>query len=94
MKELELEDEIFTLQDIAKEYLEQNSISMSFMSRKTGIEKTSLHRWLRGERELNGYSISRIKDFLNSNYIIPAHMICANLVMKRRLEKEEQKNAE
>lgn len=94
MKELEFEDEIFTLQDIVKEYLEQNNLSMSYMSKKTGIEKTSLHRWLRHERELNGYCISRIKGFLNCNYIVPAHMIAANLVIKRRLEKEEQNHAE
>lgn len=94
MTELEFEDEILSLQDITKEFLEQNSLSMSFMSRKTGISKTSLHMWLRKERELDSYCINRIKGFLNNNFIVPAHMVAANIIIRRRLEKEQQNNAE
>lgn len=82
----EFKDEVLSLREITQEYLTYNDISLTKMARITKIPKTSLYTWLCNKRELDAYSISRIKDFLGGKYNVPVKLIIANLITKKNLE--------
>ena len=57
------------LRDLVRKFLKENDLTYAFFARKLKIDKSTLSRWLNGERELSEDVIYRIKILLNGDFV-------------------------
>lgn len=66
---------IYNLKQLVTCYLERNDLTISFMARKTGIAPSLLWMWLHDQRELSTSNLTKVKHFLNGDFLIPTQTI-------------------
>lgn len=77
------------LQKIVQSYLEHNGLSISFLSRKIGVNFASLFRFLHGQQNLSEDDIKKIWKFLEGKFLIPTEYIVAKLAAEFNCSEDE-----
>lgn len=78
------------LREIFNTYLNINGLTISYASRYTKIPRTTLYEWSLGHRQLHPYSISRIRQFMQGDFLVDVDVIADHMELQEELKRKEQ----
>lgn len=72
-------EDILDIRDVILCYLENNNLSIKYMSKKTGIKEKTLRAWLDRRRNMNADKLKKAYSFLQGDFFLDIETICDSL---------------